>query len=469
MSSDPTIPPFQNNPPAGSGPPLLPAAEPPLVDAGPPPLLPLTPSRNSSPARHLLAILLSLGLGLFLADAMVSLVDDTLILGFDLHLLTALRGTLSLCTMVLVLVIYCLMGLTPLIPKRLFLPLTLFSPAALLVAVPCVIYFYSRIHQLAWGLSVCQVIVGLSILYLVQGGFKFRWPLMPESQLEGRGFSRRNLAVFLLVNVVVLVPAVMIYLGICAVMAVAHFSEGFLALRPVGLTVQVRNYVRNDGKTIQLVPMSHVGEPDFYRTLAQSFPSNAIILMEGVSDNRNLITNKINYQRMATALGVAEQHEEFRPRGELVRADVDVEAFTPNTIAGLNLAMLIHSQGLNAGTAFQLMQFSPPHFEEQLFDDLLRKRNRHLLEEIRSRLAASDHLIVPWGAAHMPEIAREIQKAGFHLDETQEYVAIRFRPTDQKIKRAGAGAAAGQPKCFSRPAAAGSVGCPRARLCHGVD
>ncbi len=446
MSSDPKIPPFQNNPPADSGPPLIPASEPPPVDVGPPPLLPLTPSRNSSPARDPLALLLSLGLGLFLADAMVSLVDDTLILLFDVHILTVLRGTLSLCAVLLVLVIYCLMGLTPRIPKRLFLPLTLFSPAALLVAVPCVIYFYSRIHQLAWGLSVCQVIVGLSILYLVQGGFKFRWPLMPESQLAGRGFSGRNLAVFLLVNVVVLLPAVMIYLGICAVMAVDHFSEGFLALRPVGLTVQVRKYVRNDGKTIQLVPMSHVGEPDFYQTLAQSFPTNAIILMEGVSDNRNLITNKINYQRMATALGVAEQHEEFRPRGELVRADVDVEAFTPNTIAGLNLAMLIHSEGLNAGTALQLMQFSPPHFEEQLFDDLLRKRNRHLLEEIQARLAASDHLIVPWGAAHMPEIAREIQKAGFRLDETQEYVAIRFRSADKKIKRAAAGADSGKPK-----------------------
>jgi hypothetical protein len=408
--------------------------------------LPRTPNRNSPAGRHSLAILLSLGLGLFLADAIVSLIDDTLILLFDLHLLTALRGMLSLGAVLLLFVIYCLMGLTPRIPKRLFLPLTLFIPAAFLAVVPGVIYFYSRIHQLAWALSVGEVVVGLRILYLVLGGFKFRWPLVTESQLEGRRFSGRNLSVFLLVNGVVLLPAIMIYLGICAVMAVAHFSEGFLALRPVGLTVQVRKYVRNDGKTIQLVPMSHVGEPDFYRTLAQSFPTNALILMEGVSDNRNLITNKINYQRMATALGVAEQHEEFRPRGELVRADLDVEAFTPNTIAGLNLAMLLHSQGLNAGTALQLMQFSPPHFEEQLFDDLLRKRNRHLLEEIQTRLAESDHLIVPWGAAHMPEIAREIQKAGFRLDETQEYVAIRFGSGGNKMERAGNGGESGKSK-----------------------
>jgi hypothetical protein len=191
--------------------------------------------------------------------------------------------------------------------------------------------------------------------------------------------------------------------------------------------------------------MVHVGEADFYQKLSRSFPTNAIILMEGVTDNRNLITNKITYKRMAATIGVSEQHEEFQPRGELVHADVDVEDFTPNTIAGLNLVMLVHSRGLNAETALKLMQFSPPHFEEQLFDDLLHKRNRHLLEEIQARLLQSENLIVPWGAAHMPELAREIQKAGFRVDETQEYMAIRFGAAGNKSKRTGAPGNSGKP------------------------
>ena len=83
-----------------------------------------------------------------------------------------------------------------------------------------------------------------------------------------------------------------------------------------------------------------------------------------------------------------------------------------------------------------LMQFSPPpHFEEQLWDDLLRKRNRRLLEEISSRLPQSENIIVPWGAAHMPEISKEIQKSGFHLEETREYVVIRFRGDGSKSPR----------------------------------
>jgi hypothetical protein len=83
----------------------------------------------------------------------------------------------------------------------------------------------------------------------------------------------------------------------------------------------------------------------------------------------------------------------------------------------------------------KLLQYSPPpHFEEQLFDDLLLKRNQHLLGEIQSHLPQTDNLMVPWGVAHMPGIAREIQKSGFHLDGTQDYMVIRFHGADHQTK-----------------------------------
>ena len=65
-------------------------------------------------------------------------------------------------------------------------------------------------------------------------------------------------------------------------------------------------------------------------------------------------------------------------------------------------------------------------------DDLIHKRNQHLLGEIFSRLSESENIIVPWGVAHMPEIARELKKAGFRLDKTQDYVAIRFGKSSQE-------------------------------------
>lgn len=435
MPSDPNDNPPNAKPDSGTAPPRLPET---LLSAlGPapsgnteistPPLL--KPNRGDS-ARRLITILLRLCLWLFLADGVVSLVDDSLILLFDVHFLTLIRETLFLFFILIAVVVYILMGFTPIIPKRLFLPVTLFNPVAWLVAVPFLIYFHRRMPEVTWAISFCQVVLGISVLYRVNGGLKFHWRPIAESRLEGRRFCWRNLFVFLLVNVFVLFPAVVVYLVFFAGRAVDHFSDGFLALRPNGLNVQVRKYVRNDGEMIQLFPMSHIGEPEFYRKLSQSFPSNSIILMEGVSDNRNLLTNKITYHRMATSLGLAEQQKEFNPtRGEMVMADIDVDQFSTNTIDLLNLVMLIHVKGASAGNILKLMQYSPPpHFEEQLFDDLLRKRNRHLLNEIHSRLSQTENIIVPWGVAHMPEIASEIQKAGFRLTETDEYVAIRFGP-----------------------------------------
>ena len=378
--------------------------------------------------KKLLSILLSLCLGLFLVVGAVSVADDSLVLLFGLHLLTMMSEILTFIAMLMAILVYGLMGLTPMIPKRVFLTVTLFYVAALLAVFPILIYYYDRMIQIDWILSFCQVILGLGLLWWLRGGLKFRWPIVEDKQLGDRGFSWLNLIVFLLANIFVVLPAMVIYTVLCATLAVNHFSGGFLALHPGGMTVQVRKYVRNDGKTIQLIPMAHIADAGFYQKVAQSFPSNSIILMEGVTDNQNLLTNKISYKRMAKSLGLTEQKVKFKPtRGEMVRADVDVDQFSTNTIDFLNLVMLVHSQGMTPETVRKALQYSPPpDFQKQVFGDLLRKRNRHLWEEIQARLPQSENIIVPWGVAHMPEIATEIQKAGFRLDESQEYSVIKF-------------------------------------------
>jgi hypothetical protein len=427
---------------SGAVPTMVSALQPPAIGPlppvapGTPPLLPAEPACKSGFGRQVLSFLLSLYLGLFLTDAVVSLVDDSLILLFDIRVFTAVRGVVFCFSLLLTVVVYGLMGLTPMIPKRWFLPVALFNPLTALAVIPFAIYFYSRLQPISGVISLCQLIFGLGILYWVQGGFKLHWPLVAVGRLKLQGFSWLNLSGFLALNLLVGLPAAVVYLAVCAALAVGHFSEGFLALRPGGLTVQVRSYVRNDGKTIRLVPMAHIGEADFYQQLSQSFPTNAVVLMEGVTDKGNLLTNRITYQRMATSLGLSEQHEEFHPvRAKLVMADVDVEQFAPTTIGFLNLVMLIHAKGLNVENLLRMLQFSPPpHFEEQLFDDLLRKRNRHLLDELQARLSQPEQIIVPWGVAHMPGIAEGIQASGFRLDETHQYTVIRFRFAGPKAK-----------------------------------
>jgi hypothetical protein len=43
--------------------------------------------------------------------------------------------------------------------------------------------------------------------------------------------------------------------------------------------------------------------------------------------------------------------------------------------------------------------------------------------------------MVPWGVAHMPGLAHEIEKYGFHLSETREITVIRFGRSGDEAKR----------------------------------
>ena len=399
-----------------------------LTPTAVPPLLSTQSGPRPAPARSLFAALLSLCLALFLLDALVSFADSSLILVWNAHALSALGGIISFLAALMSVAIYGLMGLTPMVPKRLFLPIPMFMLVTSIGVLPALTYFMDRFQQVCWIFSLCQVIVAIAILYAAQGRFSLRWPLVPVERLGTRIFSWSNLSAFALVTVFVLLPAIIFSFFICTALAVHHFSEGFMALHPNGFSVQARKYVRNDGRTIELFPMAHVADATFYHRISQTFPTNSVILMEGVTDDKNLLTNRISYRRMAKSLGLSEQRKEFVPtRGRILRADIDVDQFSPDTIGFLNLIMLIHTRGLTPATFQTLLEWSPPdRLQDEVINDLLRKRNQHLLKEIRSQLPQSENIVVPWGVAHMPGISRGIQKDGFRPVGTNEFMVIRF-------------------------------------------
>lgn len=394
------------------------------TEDSPPPAL---PSQNPPDTmRPLLATLLSVALALFLADAVASLLGDSLLLLTGNRALSVVAGIVAIPTLLMALLVYLLMALTPMIPKRLFLPLTLFGPVASLIALPLLIHFYQNIAWIAWGISLCHVVLCLAILRGMQGSWKFRWPWISAGRLNPCGFRWGNLVGFVAANLLVALPVVVIYLGFCTSLAVNHFSDGFVSLRPSGVTMQVRKYARDDGKTVELVPMSHIGEPEFYHALAASFPATATLLMEGVSDHDNLLPEKVSYRQTAKSLGLAEQQEVFKPGGRLVPADGDINQFSKGTVDFLKRTLGVHAKGADAGTLPLFVESPAPDILQQLLNDLLINRNRHLLTVLDEQLPQSDHIIIPWGAAHMPGIAQGVLKAGFTLQDTEDLVAIRF-------------------------------------------
>ena len=371
---------------------------------------------------------LSLALALFLLNGFFALLGDTLALLAPKVASPGAEVVSGLLAGLCAVICYGLMAVTPLVPKRVFMPLALFYPLAIAGLLLLIMLLGGRIYLASWVVSASQVLLGCLLVRGATGRWSPRWPLVPVAALGTRGFSWRNTVFFLLGTVFIICPVLAATVAVVTATALSHYSEGFLHLRPAGLTVQVRKYVNADGQTIHLVPMAHVGDPAFYETVTKSFPQQATILMEGVSDEDNLLTNHINYQRMASALGLAEQHAEFRPNGPPAKtADVDVREFAPSTVAALNLVMMFHAKGVNAETLSAIIQHgSAPEVQEQLWEDILRKRNRHLLQEIKRELSDSKYLIVPWGAAHMPELAREIEKFGFRAGESHELTVISF-------------------------------------------
>jgi hypothetical protein len=393
-----------------------------LTATTPPPL----PEGALKPSRPVLTAVLSLALVIFLSSGVISLFSDTLLLGFERQDLAVNAALGSLGMLITGFILCCLMALIPGIPKRFILPLSLYLPVTAIAILPLLVYFKEHALWIVWGLSLGQFLLGIFILHRLHGGFKFRWPLFPEQRLVEKQFSWGNLVGVVIMGLLLLLPALVLYTAFSAKLAVEHFTDGFVAVRPSGISMQVRNYVRDDGKKIMLVPMSHVGESEFYHDLAASFPANSVILMEGVTDTTQLVNTHSDYSKMAGAVGGVEQTKVFKPKGEIVAADMDMSAFSPATLVLLKTAMLLHAEGVTPETLPILMKPTPPGLEKQLMDDILTKRNHHLLGVIQERLPTSEVIVVPWGAAHMPEIHREIQKLGFQVVDTKEYVAIRF-------------------------------------------
>ena len=221
---------------------------PPPLASDAPPLLSPQPKPGSGKHRFF-AILLSLCLGLFLADAAISFLDDLLIMASGCHAISVLRGLVAIATLLMSIALYGLIGLTPMVPKRFFLPLPFFSLATLLGAFPATIYFYSHLQQIALGTSTIQLALGIYILYRAQGRLKFRWPPVNAEQLGTRIFSWAHLLVFVLLNLFVLLPLVIIFLFSSTAHAVNRFKRRLHgSASPRGFTVQMRKYVRDDGK-----------------------------------------------------------------------------------------------------------------------------------------------------------------------------------------------------------------------------
>ena len=394
----------------------------------------------------------NLFLVLFLADGGFSLLDELVSLLSPVAPLTAVRNVLANIVILMAALVYFCLGIDRRLPKRVFLPLILY-----VFWCPLSIWLFPALAgSRAYALlaAAAQIVLGMLLLSRFRKGRARSGDLMmPPAMFDAPWFSLKNTLVFGAANLFVIPIALVVLALYTANSYMAENAPGFMRLGPGGLYMTDRTY-RRDDRTIRLSSMIHVGDRKYYDELAGSIlPGRTIILAEGVTDQKQLLRNRFDYERVAGFLGLTSQDKmlfqgtliepealDDAPRGEkeqagtvhILRADVDVSDFHPPTILLLD-AIGKHLRespspvkGLLSLNAWAEKNITPEKYEV-IMNDILHRRNREVISYLGKALERYDTVVIPWGALHMKEIEQEVLGRGFKLQEERERVSIDFR------------------------------------------
>jgi hypothetical protein len=385
---------------------------------------------------------------LFLIDAGLSLTDELLSV-FVAHLpvLSTVRNLVALLVLALSVVVYFLLGIDRRLPKRVFLPLILYALWASLAFWPLA----GMLPRASQGLvaSVGQVVIGGVALMMLRSSYGRN--LLPEKLFRRPLFGWRNTLVFSAVNLLLL-PMVLVF----SLMAMAgnyldRQTAGFMRVSPVGIYTSERNY-HHDGKVVRLVAMMHIAREGFYQELVASLPAKGtIILAEGVSDREHLLKSRFQYGRLADLVGLSSQEtmhldgnllelDDLEPAGDLerdetkpdiVRADVDLSRFDPQTVEFINVIARTLlgdkplAQRLSAYADWAKVHGTPEVFSG-VMADILYKRNAVVIDALMRSLDSYDTIIIPWGGMHMPAIEAAVLEQGFVPGGKKERLLFAF-------------------------------------------
>jgi len=355
-------------------------------------------------------------------------------------------GIIAVGVLLLCLVLFIGMIFTPRLCKRLLLPPILFLGFTLV---------WSMIFgdKGAIPLNLAEVLLGLG---LIVGYHNPNSPAKWEIHNLTAGqplFTFKNFLFTGLLNGA-LGLCMVAMLGVCMTQkardGIEEATGKFLSIHADGITLEERQFRKGD-REIRLLGMMHIAKSGFYDDVATSLPASAraVVLLEGVTDRDSLLKGKFDYERLARLFGFTSQKEssftkkavegldETRTNKEAGRksanieyqiADVDLADFKPGTVRFMQVTgQMLSSTSWNE--VFQIYSASRDELEKSsatALDDILNKRNKHLLGEIDKALEDHTTVVVPWGAAHMPVIQEEIEKRGFVETKRSKHLAIHF-------------------------------------------
>ncbi|MFT6644571.1 MAG: hypothetical protein ACJAX5_002206 [Patiriisocius sp.] len=361
----------------------------------------------------------------YLLDGLISVSDVLMQSWLSLPLLSGPR------LVVANLVIYLSMFWIPLIifsPRLPKFPLLWLSISAFWFsygAMPLPFLLPQDSINLSFMLCLVQISIGLitlARLYQTNGSYCLAYSQVTAGTWSLSGWFRRWVPISILLMVMSI-----LYLPLSALMiskALTLFPYAALD----GIYIREGHYQNAEGKSVRLVGMVHVGERETYHAIFDSFvgPSTVVLeeLVGGDQQTQGHIDNIYGLQTSKEVILQPIASRYLKDKDVTVRnADVKQTSLAPETLSW------IRSLGENPPLRipFILSQLFDSETEEarklyeQLEFDIVTRRDISLIAHLTVALAEFDTVIVPWGAAHMPEVERHLYSENFRLEKTTNH------------------------------------------------
>lgn len=224
-----------------------------------------------------------------------------------------------------------------------------------------------------------------------------------------------------------------------SIVLIFHFTDmenltrGYISLEPTGVH-SVERYFTRDGLELRLLGMAHIARKSFYEDVKNSLNGKtALMLMEGITDDKELLTSPLDYGTLASKIGANNQRDEFSPASmpeniEVIRADVDTADFSTGTIEILNhIGQTYSGEGFTLTNLIAMyLKLSDAENSRNLMKDLITRRNECLLGHLEANLSRHQLILIPWGALHLPDIEKRVVEKGFVLREQKSRAILRF-------------------------------------------
>ncbi|MFA7578355.1 MAG: hypothetical protein WC002_09855 [Candidatus Muiribacteriota bacterium] len=385
---------------------------------------------------------------LFLLDGLVSFTDDINGLIYGQSFISIIRNDIGFFVFANAFFLYFITIFFNILPKKYFVPVTLFCLIAPLFLSIGLINAYTSpviepvrilninhhvlLNKVKWFgfftlmISITQILLGL-------------WAWLKFSKYEfdekRETFELKPFIINGVLTIVLLIILLPLLLVNSIGFTVNNLTNGFIQTDFSKLYSNEKIYEK-DGKTVQLIGMIHIGAKDFYHNILKSIDKdNTIVLAEGISDKNNLLKIKPTYVQLSKTLNLETQAENFaldQSKYDIIVADIDVSEFSEHTIHIVNSVLDMLENTSSAGeflTKYQELDsyMRKPGMIDRFYNDILHKRNETILNHLDNAIEKYDNIVIPWGAYHLDEIEKDLIANGFRLTDRTKRTALKYR------------------------------------------